>query len=155
MIPDHQGVTCSPAQHGVFHDHAVGAHVHRAAIRTQHGAMQHATARSDLDLAAEYRRGCHVGLRVHGRIRVTMPDLHPTTMHHSTRPARLRRSPRMATTAQAIIRGISESAVLLAAASVSRPSVARLPLACEPDGIRLRKKAPGCPRRLIAMLEAR
>ena len=55
---------------------------------------------------------------MHGRIHVTMPDLHATTMHHSTRPARLSRSLRLATTAQATIRGISESAVLLAAASV-------------------------------------
>jgi hypothetical protein len=67
--------------------------------RTQHGTMQHAAARSDPDLAAEYCRGCHVGLRVHGRIHVTMPDLHPTTMHHSTRPARLRPSLRLAATA--------------------------------------------------------
>jgi hypothetical protein len=82
VIPDHQGMTCGAAQHGLLHDHAVGAHVHRATVGGQHRAMQHAASRPDPDLTAEHRRGRHVRIRVHGRMHVTMPYLHEPTVHH-------------------------------------------------------------------------
>src|SRR6266702_4100706 len=82
-------MTRGATQHGVLHDHAVGAHVHWAAVGGQHGSMEHAAASAHADLAAEYGGGGHVGVRVDGRRHVTVLDLHLPTMPGSAELARL------------------------------------------------------------------
>ena len=56
VIADRELMPGRGPQHGVLHDHAVGADLHRAAIRADHRAVQHAAARAYPDLAAEHRR---------------------------------------------------------------------------------------------------
>src|SRR5215510_7209701 len=75
------------AQHGLFHDHAVGANPDGAAVGGQHGAVQHATARSHPHLAAEHRGRRDVGRRIYRRDCVTVSYLHRPTVARSARRA--------------------------------------------------------------------